>query len=271
MAGRYPEIAAELRGRIESGEYPPGSRLPGYAELTLAYGVGRGVIQMALSVLEQEGLITVVKKRGIYVRERAGRRRIRRGTHVHRRRPVEGGYSFAATRPGEPQWVHHVTPTRGIHPITARAAELLGVDPGTPIFRRRRVTSPAGEPPFTLSDSWILPEVVQAAPGVDMQGPPGGYLDAIEDAGHGPLDWHEITRCRMPTKDEASLLDIPLRLPVVETCRVSVSASTQAPVEVTVMVIPSDRVEIVTHLQRDETAIYQVLSPPGGPHSDKEA
>lgn len=270
MATRYPEIAADLRGRILAGEWQPGDRLPGYKDLTLTYSAGRGVIQMALEMLEAEGLIVVVKKSGIRVRQRPERRRVPRGTRVHRRRPVEGGYSFAATNPDDPPWVDCIPPTRGERPINPRAAELLGVEAGTPVFCRRRCRAPQGEPPFGLSESWILPEVVEAAPGVREQGPPGGYLDRIEEAGHGPLDWHEITRCRMPTKDEASALDIPDRLPVMEISRVSVSARTGGPVEVTVMVTPSDRIETVVHLERDESAVYEVLSPPGGPHSPKE-
>lgn len=271
MATRYPEIAADLRGRIAAGEYAPGDRLPGYKELTLQYGAGRGVIQMALESLEAEGLITVVKKRGIYVRDAGVRRRMPRGTKVHRRRPKEGGYSFAATQPNDPPWTQCIPPTRGERPITARGAELLGLEPGTMVFCRRRCVAPQGEPPFGLSESWILPEVVEQAPGVREQGPPGGYLDRIEEAGHGPLDWTEITRCRMPTKEEAHALDIPDRLPVMEISRVSVSARTRGPVEVTVMVTPSDRIETVVHLERDATATYEVLSSPDGPHSPKEA
>ncbi|UBU19223.1 UTRA domain-containing protein [Nonomuraea gerenzanensis] len=148
----------------------------------------------------------------------------------------------------------------GEAPIDDRAAELLGVEPGTPMFRRLRVTSVPDEPPFTLSTSWILPEVVEAAPLVRAQGAPGGYLDAIEAAGHGPLAWCEITRARMPTKEEADLLGITTRLPVVEICRTSTSATTGTVVEVTMQVIPSDRVELVIDLQRDSTATYEVLS-----------
>lgn len=267
---RYREIADDLRRRIQGGEWLPGDTLPTMADLAVEYGVARGTVTRGIELLEEEGLVKSTQRSGTRVLPGRQRRRLPRGTNVHRRRPKEGGYSFAATLPGEPSWVHHIEPTREPAPITERAAELLGLEVGTMVFRRRRVTSPAGEVPFTLSESWILPEIVESAPGVREQGPPGGYLDHIEAVGHGPLSWYEITRARMPEREEAKLLGIPMRLPVMEICRVSESAYTQRPVEVTVMVIPSDRVELLAHLERDETAVYQVLSPPSGPHSPKE-
>jgi len=259
---RYSDIADDLRERIRRGEWPPGGKLPGMVDLAAEYRAARGSVSRAIRDLEEEGIVKSTPRRGTIVLPGRARRRLPRGTHVHRRRPAEGGYSFAATQPGEPSWVHHIEPTREPAPITERAAELLDVEPGTMVFRRRRVTSPVGEPPFTLSETWIPPDVVEAAPGVREQGPPGGYLDHIEAAGHGPLSWYEITRARMPDRVEAELLGIPLRLPVLETCRVSESALTGAAVEVTVMVIPSDRVELIAHLKRDKTAVYELLSSP---------
>lgn len=259
---RYSEIADDLRKRIRLGQWLPGEKLPRMVDLSTDYAAARGSIAQAIRQLEEEGLVKSTPRRGTIVLPGRERRRLPRGTNVHRRRLKEGGYSFAATLPGEPSWVHHIEPTRAPAPITERAAELLGVEAGTMVFRRRRVTSPVGEPPFTLSESWILPDVVEAAPGVMEQGAPGSYLDHIEAAGHGPLSWYEITRARMPDKVEAELLGIPLRLPVLEMCKISESARTGAAVEVTVMVIPSDRVELITHLQRDKTAAYEVLSHP---------
>ncbi|HEY9367586.1 GntR family transcriptional regulator [Streptomyces sp.] len=268
-AARYREIANDLRRRISGGEWQPGDTIPRMADLAAYYQSARGSVASAVRELETEGLLKSTPRRGTVVLEPRIRRRITRGTRVHRRR-LEGGYSFAATKADEPTWVHHVTPRRTVEPIPERAAELLGVEVGTPVLRRRRVTSPEGETPFTLSDSWIRPDVAEAAPKVAEQGLPGGYLDAIERAGHGPLHWREITRSRLPSKEESTLLSIPTRLPVLEICRVSTSASLGEPVEVTVMVVPSDRIETVVELERDASAVFEVLSPPGRPHSRKE-
>jgi UTRA domain len=83
------------------------------------------------------------------------------------------------------------------------------------------------------------------APGVDLEqrlngvsGPlgdlGGGYaLDRLEEAGHGPMTWTEIGRVRMPSREEAALLDISTAVPVLELTRVGVSARTSVSIEAT--------------------------------------
>ena len=66
----------------------------------------------------------------------------------------------------------------------------------------------------------------------------------------------EFHRARMPTKSEAAELQVPVTLPVLEIVRVGRSALDGEPVEVTEYVIPSDRVETVHELHRDESAAW---------------
>ena len=58
-----------LKERIESGFYPPGSRLPKEVELAAALQVARITLRPALELLEMENLITRVKGRGTFVRD----------------------------------------------------------------------------------------------------------------------------------------------------------------------------------------------------------
>lgn len=257
MTARYREIAEELRGRIEGGEFRPGDHLPGYSVLTSTYGVGRGVIRSALSVLEADGLITVTKKRGITVRAPGERRRIARGTVVTR--DPARGYIFPAAASAQEPWNTHGQPQRATVPVPADIAELLEVEPGVDTLRRRRITSPAGEPPFQLVDTWVAPAAVNDAPQVaEINTGPGGYLDRLEEAGHGPISWTERARVRMPAPEEARMLGMPAAMPVLELARTGTSARTQRPIEVTVCVIPADRVEIITELRRGRTAQWPV-------------
>ncbi|MGK4909696.1 GntR family transcriptional regulator [Streptomyces albus] len=252
---RYEEVARVLRERIENGEYQAGGTLPRYEELTQEFSAGRGVIAGAIAVLEREGLVRPVKRRGIVVLERLERRRIQRG-HLIMRDPQRGYVFPAATHPGEP-WDVHGRPVREYVPASDRAAELLGVPPGTPTLRRRRITSPAGEPPFQLVDTWLSAEAVRDAPRVgDASTGPGGYLDRLEEAGHGPIHWTEYTRTRMPNRDECAALEISPEMPVLETAIVGTSAQTSNVLEVTVRAIPADRVELVTELRRADSASW---------------
>lgn len=69
----YREIADDLIERIEAGEYPPGSRLPSYAELKEIYSVGVTTVASALVIVRERGLIFPVSGRGNFVRERDNR------------------------------------------------------------------------------------------------------------------------------------------------------------------------------------------------------
>ncbi|MFJ4418860.1 GntR family transcriptional regulator [Streptomyces sp. NPDC088925] len=255
---RYEQVADDLRTRIHEGEYAIGSKLPTYAELTTTYGVGRGVIASALTVLEREGLVRIVKKAGIRVLDwRVQRRRISRGQLIFRD-PRRGYVGPAAASPDEP-WDTHGKPVTSYEPVPERIAELLGVEAGIAVLRRRRVTSPAGEPPFQVVDTWLSAEAVRDAPkAAAAQTGPGGYLDRLEESGHGPLTWTEYGRGRLATREEASLLDVSADAPVFELVWTGRSAQTERIIEVTSRVIPADRVELVSELRRDESATWPV-------------
>jgi len=252
---RHERIARDLRDAINRGDYRPGDTTPHEPELMERYGASRHAVRTAVAALTREGLVIPVRRRGTVVRDRAGRRRVRRGLLV--RRDHRGYVMPAAAREGEP-WQVHGRPRRDTVPIPARAAELLGLEEGATALRRRRVTSPEGEPPFQLVDTWIHPDAVADAPQVaERDTGPGGYLDRLEEAGHGPLSWAEYIRVRMPAPDEARLLGMPTSMPVMEIARVGTSARTNAPVEATICIIPSDRVELVTQLRRAPSARWR--------------
>ncbi len=65
----YAQLANILRTRISQGEYPPGGRLPAEAALAKAHGVSTMTARQAVSVLEEEGLVTRAQGKGTYVRK----------------------------------------------------------------------------------------------------------------------------------------------------------------------------------------------------------
>lgn len=253
---RYPDIAAALRQRIVNGDWPPGSRLPTHAELGGDFGVNRDTIARAIATLEGEGLVWAVPRRGTVVRYGLTRPRRTRGNLVKRNTGTDSpGYSFPAAS-GTEVWVHHITPKASVEQLAdQRLARMLGVAAGSRVLRRFRVTGPVTEPPFEICISWIHPRGVRDAPEVADQEPgPGGWLYRLEAAGHGPIEWMEIHRARVPGAEEAGLLQIPVVLPVFEIVRQGRSARDGKPIEVTMYVIPADRVETYQALERDESA-----------------
>jgi DNA-binding GntR family transcriptional regulator len=64
----YREVADELRRRITSGDFPPGSQLPSEEGLAAQFGIARGTARAALQQLEGDGVARVVVGRGRFVR-----------------------------------------------------------------------------------------------------------------------------------------------------------------------------------------------------------
>lgn len=254
---KWRKIADEVRRQIENGTHPPGAVLPQIKETAKGRKVSYETMRAAYKSLEADGLVRMVKRVGFKVMEPPVRRRITRGRTITRH-PARGYVFPAAAGPDEP-WEAHGRPIASNVPAPARVAEPFGIAPGTVTLRRRRVMSPVGEPPFQLVDTWISPEAVADAPqAAEKSTGPGGVYDRLEEAGHGPIAWAEVIRVRMPTREEAQLLTIPDSMPVMETVLTGTSACTGLPIEVTIRVIPGDRVELFSELQRGPSARWPV-------------
>lgn len=63
----YVQLADDLAAKIESGDYPAGSRLPGEAELAERYEVAKMTVRRALEVLRERGMVGTLHGRGTVV------------------------------------------------------------------------------------------------------------------------------------------------------------------------------------------------------------
>ncbi|MET7308596.1 GntR family transcriptional regulator [Streptomyces sp. NPDC005134] len=66
-AYHYEQLATILDGKIRSGEYGPGTRLPGEMVLSQEFGVGSNTVRRALDILRERGLVVTVRARGTFV------------------------------------------------------------------------------------------------------------------------------------------------------------------------------------------------------------
>src|SRR5258708_4018408 len=66
----YVTIAGAYARRIRSGEFPPGVQLPSYAEIGQQHGVSDIVVRKAVELLQSQGLVRSVRRRGIFVADR---------------------------------------------------------------------------------------------------------------------------------------------------------------------------------------------------------
>ena len=63
----YYQVAENIKKKIDSGEWPRGSRLPSEPELTALFRVSRSTIRQAISVLVKDGLLIRKQGSGTYV------------------------------------------------------------------------------------------------------------------------------------------------------------------------------------------------------------
>jgi len=63
----YRQLAEIIRGRIASGEYPRGSRLPSESDFMEEFEIGRNTARRAVAVLREQGMVETVATRGTYV------------------------------------------------------------------------------------------------------------------------------------------------------------------------------------------------------------
>jgi DNA-binding GntR family transcriptional regulator len=63
----YEQLASILRTQIESGELQPERALPSGKVLVQRYGIARGTVDKAIALLKEEGLVYVLKGKGVYV------------------------------------------------------------------------------------------------------------------------------------------------------------------------------------------------------------
>jgi len=66
----YLQIAAILRGRIQSGELAPGAAVPSVRTIQQEYGVAQTTARKAIRVLVGEGLAEIVTGWGTFVTKR---------------------------------------------------------------------------------------------------------------------------------------------------------------------------------------------------------
>ncbi|MFB9909656.1 GntR family transcriptional regulator [Allokutzneria oryzae] len=217
MSTGYRELASTLRAAIERGDYPPGSTLPKQEELAAEYGVNINTVRKAVAVLEAEGLVTPVRRRGTVVRERPAMKRL--GAERYAKSKWKFGLvAFAADREASGREWKPSDQTNTVSKTEADAeiAEALGVAVGSEVYERGRLVKD-GETPTHVLTSYYRPEHVEGTPLVDPTPGPagrGGGFAVLTMQGLEPDAITETVFARMPSPDEVELLKLPAGEPV---------------------------------------------------------
>ncbi|MGU7771719.1 FadR/GntR family transcriptional regulator [Burkholderia sp. MR1-5-21] len=78
----YRQIASQIAGLIDAGEFSVGERLPAERDLSARLGVSRSTVREALIALEIEGVVEVRSGSGVYVLRREPHIDLRSGPHL---------------------------------------------------------------------------------------------------------------------------------------------------------------------------------------------
>lgn len=217
MSSGYREVAATLRDAILSGVYPPDSTLPKQDELAERHDVNINTVRKAIAVLEAEGLVTPVRRRGTVVRPRPPMKRL--GVDRYAKSKWKFGLvAFAADREASGRQWKPTDQTNTVRLVDAddEIADALGVEPGTQVYERARLVKDGDTPTHTLT-SYYRPEHVEGTPLVDPTPGPatrGGGFAVLTLQGLEPDHMTETFNARMPTPDEIETLALPAGEPV---------------------------------------------------------
>ncbi|GII20852.1 GntR family transcriptional regulator [Planosporangium mesophilum] len=262
MAAKYDSIAADLRRRIQTGEWSPGARLPNEEpDLTTEYKVSLNTLRRALDLLVSEGLID--KRQGIGNFVRPARQRTRRTTEryqwekdrVHlpesERRATGATEQDTGLSPADLAFAVEY----GTEAANVELAEAFGVAAGTRLLRRVYRTGKKGEgAPLGESTSYLLYDMVSANPDLlfaENEPWPGGTMHQLSTVGIEIDHIVDEVTARPPTADEIDRLEIPPGVAVIALRKTSVDTTGRV-VEVADIVWPGDRTTLVytTQLKR---------------------
>ncbi|MFD7499951.1 GntR family transcriptional regulator [Streptomyces sp. NPDC059850] len=222
MAPKWRELADRLAERIKSGEYEPGQQLPHIRDLVEAGEGSKSTVHQAYKALEAEGLVTSSRGHGTVVRRQTPLKRlgIARYDKANWRCSEEAALTSGRGRSDEQtQTVNRVAAP----PIVAAA---FGLPDGAEVYMRGWLVREGEQPTHTLT-SYYHPEHVEGTRLVDAASGPEGRDDCFQvlcDMGYEIDHMKEELFARVSTSDEAKLLHLSLREPVVELRRTTRTA-----------------------------------------------
>jgi GntR family transcriptional regulator len=228
---KYAQVVAEIRRRIESGEYAPGLLLPSEHQLVDSFGVSRPTIVKALSALRQDGWIDTQQGRGSFVRGRPAL------AGAERTRPAQNVLEVPETQ------LSGKLIQAGIKLAPAYVTTMLGLEPGAKAFLRQRLLADDGES-VELASLWLPLEVAKGTDLASAELLGESIRQHLQARKKVRLD-HAVERisARKPTGEEAGLLEVTADSPVLNVIVTAYDAQSK-PVHVTDIVLPGDRHEI---------------------------
>lgn len=206
---KIDEIVEELQKRILQGFYAAGQRLPSEREIADELNVSRVTVRTALLRLQAENMIDIVPRGGAFVRSVRTKATIASGPELKQ----SGSFIRAMERQGRQTLVRFLEPS-SIIPIGDAIGAKMELDSSTKVLRRYRVHL-VDRVPYRILDSYYLASLLG-----DLLGKDEGYIPLFkwlrEHTGLRAARALERLNCRMPSAEEATLLNISRGQPVID-------------------------------------------------------
>ncbi|MCY0922861.1 GntR family transcriptional regulator [Streptomyces sp. H27-G5] len=232
---KYKRIAERLRSAIEGNLLQPGDQLPSENALAREEDVSALTARAALKELKKSGLIESRVGAGIFVRQPFTPVR-RHGNQMLAKERWGSSASIWSTDEDRDLAVDQLQVSEVAAP--PRIAGILGLgEAETACLRSRRFVI-SGRP-VLLSRSFLPQAVVTGSAITQPDTGAGGTYARLAELGQSPVRFREELRVRMPSAEEAELLELTPDSSVIQLVRTAWTADRRA-VEVNDMVLDAE-------------------------------
>jgi GntR family transcriptional regulator len=213
---KIDEVVAGLSRRIERGEYVAGQRLPSEREIAEKLGTSRVTVRAALLRLQADNVIDIVPRSGAFVRSSSAKAIIGSSPPLPATSPElkrHGSFIRAMEAQGRQAIVRFIEPS-SILPAGDKIGAKLQTSREAKVLRRYRIHL-VDRVPYRILDSYYLASLLG-----DLLGKDEGYIPLFkwlrEHTGVRASRAFERLQCRMPSAEEATLLNIARGQPVID-------------------------------------------------------
>jgi GntR family transcriptional regulator len=213
---KIDEVATKLKSRINQGIYTSGQRLPSEREIAEELNISRVTVRGALSRLQAENIVDIIPRGGAIVRSSNAKVLIGpENPYIASGLELKHAGSFirAMQAQGKQTLVRFIEPS-SIIAVGNEIGNKLETTNDTQVLRRYRVHL-IDKIPYRILDSYYLASLLG-----DLLGKDEGYIPLFkwmyEHTGQRAAKAYERLNMRMPSAEEAALLNISRTQPVVD-------------------------------------------------------
>ncbi|MGW4180120.1 GntR family transcriptional regulator [Streptomyces rubiginosohelvolus] len=239
-------IADTLRASIEQGELEAGQKLPSERALAEQYGAARNTAREAIRLLAEQGLVTAKHGRGVFVRE--PQRLFRFGSDrysIANRKTGLTPFRLEAKKQGKVPRIDVLSITREVPPPDVAERLQVPADSESVVHRENHYF--ADDEPVQIVSTYLRWEEAEGTLLMQAKSGPNGIYGRLEELGHVMTRVRDEISARMPSPEEARVLDLLPGVPVLEVLHTSLDQNSE-PFEVSRYVHRADQTGLLYEL-----------------------